>query len=374
MKSLSVYTLILAVALSVLGCEGDYRREAVGGFGEVVVVMDSTDWRESATAEAIRQSFGQMITTLPNNESMFDLSWTGIENNEQLETLKRNRNLIIAAPIDGEGNVSEFVRALLSDDVESRVRSGEAFAFPFEDYWYRDQWSMVLTSTGDSVLAEHIRSSEETLTRNLLEKELERHTEDIYDRGEQTALEDSLLANHGWMIRVQHDWIKNIDTTYTRNGRTQHILTMRRVLPENDRWFWAWWQDGVDSLSHIDQQWINTRRDSLMREWVRGTRPNSWVTTEYRKDNGIKTRPFEFNGDPAWETRGIWRMTNDAMGGPFRTLTVYDEDTDRLFILEFGQFAPKYDKRRFVRQFRAMLRTFRTDSTWNAPDNPMTAN
>lgn len=374
MKSLSVYTLILAVALSLLGCEGDYRREAVGGFGEVVVVMDSTDWRGSATAEAIRQTFGQMITTLPNNESMFDLSWTGIENNEQLEALKRNRNLIIAAPIDGEGNVSEFIRALLSDDVESRVRSGEAFAFPFEDYWYRDQWSMVLTSTGDSVLAEHIRNSEETLTRNLLEKELERHTEDIYDRGEQTALEDSLMANHGWMIRVQHDWIKNIDTTYTRNGRTQHILTMRRVLPENDRWFWAWWRDGVDSLPDIDQQWINTRRDSLMREWIRGTRPNSWVTTEYRKDNGIKTRSFELNGDPAWETRGIWRMTNDAMGGPFRTLTVYDEETDRLFILEFGQFAPKYDKRRFVRQFRAMLRTFRTDSTWNAPENPMTAN
>ncbi|HLR32659.1 MAG TPA: DUF4837 family protein, partial [Fodinibius sp.] len=65
-----------------------------------------------------------------------------------------------------------------------------------------------------------------------------------------------------------------------------------------------------------------------------------------------------------YETLGTWRMTNDAMGGPFANFTIYDENTERLFILEFGQFAPKYDKRRFVRQFRTMLRTFSSDSTW----------
>lgn len=372
MKSIPIYLIVAATALTVLGCEGDYRQEAVGGFGEAVVVMDSAAWQNSASAEAIRQTYGQMITTLPNNESMFNLRWTGISTNRELESVKRNKNLIIAAPIDGEGNVSQFIRALLSDEVEQRVREGEAFAFPFQDQWYRNQWAMVLTATSDSLLAQKIRGAERTLTRSLLEKELQRHKWEIYERGEQTALEDSLMANHGWMIRVQHDWVKNIDTTYTRGGKTNHILTMRRVLPENDRWFWAWWQEGVDSVSHIDQRWINTRRDSIMKEWVRGTRPDSWVTTEYRRD--LETDSLGLNGDPAWETRGTWRMTNDAMGGPFRALTVYDEETDRLFILEFGQFAPKYDKRRFVREFRAMLRTFRTDSTWRPAENPMASN
>ncbi|MDZ7773351.1 MAG: DUF4837 family protein [Balneolaceae bacterium] len=364
-------TLIFAALL--MGCGGDYRQEAVGGFGEAVVVMDSTQWQGSATAEAVRQTYGQVIRTLPTYESAYDLRWENFNSQQELDNLKRNKNLIIAAPLEGEGNTAEWIRSLLGEEVKKRVRSGESFAFPFENQWYRNQWAIVLTSTSDSALAARINDSRDALVERLTDKELRRWTEEIYDRGEKTDIEDSLMTNHGWMIRVQHDWYKNLDTTWTENGQTQHIVTMRRELPENSRWFWAWWREDVSPamVDSIDQTWINTRRDSLMRDWVRGTRPDSYVTTEYRRD--VVTERLELNGNPAWETQGVWRMTGDAMGGPFRTMTVYDADSERLFILEFGQFAPKYNKRHFVRQFRAMLRTFRTDSTWNR-NTPMAAN
>jgi hypothetical protein len=61
-------------------------------------------------------------------------------------------------------------------------------------------------------------------------------------------------------------------------------------------------------------------------------------------------------------------MTNGAMGGPFVTLTVYDDETKRLFMLGFIQVAPKYQKRKFVRQLREMLRNCESDSTWNQPN------
>jgi hypothetical protein len=57
------------------------------------------------------------------------------------------------------------------------------------------------------------------------------------------------------------------------------------------------------------------------------------------------------------------------MAGPFVNFTIYDKETSRLFMLEFAQFAPKYNKRRFVREFRAMLRTFESDSTWQGNTN-----
>ncbi|MDZ7693265.1 MAG: DUF4837 family protein [Balneolaceae bacterium] len=113
----------------------------------------------------------------------------------------------------------------------------------------------------------------------------------------------------------------------------------------------------------MDKDWINAKRDSLWKNWVRGSRDSSYVATEYRVPT--KTRSFELNDDIAYETLGWWRMTHDAMGGPFVNLTVYDDETQRLFMMGFVQFAPKYQKRRFVRQFRAMLRTFESDSTWN---------
>jgi hypothetical protein len=361
MKSLLKASLMLIIVAVWVGCEGDYRRQASGSFGQVVVVMDSTQF-QSQTAEAIRSTYGEWIQTIPGKPPLFDLTFTDIKSNEQLEQIKRFKNLIIAAPIDDSTNVARFIQALLSDEVEQRVKNSEAFAFPLEDRWYRNQWTMILTAPSDSALAQQIRNSRQTLTDNLVEKELARWTEEIYEQGELYELEDSLWTNHGWKIRVQHDWTKNIDTMYTHNGESQHFLTMRRMLPQNNRWFWAWWKEDVPNMNFLDEDWINAKRDSLMEKWIRGTRDSSYVTTEYRQE--VNTKTFNLNNDFVYETLGTWRMTHDLMGGPFANMTVYDEENDRLFLLEFGQFAPKYDKRRFVRQFRTMLRTFSADSAW----------
>ncbi|GAA5521073.1 DUF4837 family protein [Aliifodinibius salicampi] len=360
---LKVSGLLILVTIWI-GCQGDYRANARGGFGEVTVVVDSSELK-SQTVQAIQETYGRYIATLPTRppEPLYDLRFTDFNNDDQLEQLKRNKNLIIAAPIDDSTNTARWIRALLSDEVEQQVRNGESFAFPMQNQWYQDQWTMILTASSDSALAEQIHNSEQTLTDNLLRKEFERWKEDIYGQGEQVALADSIWANHGWKIRVQHDWQRRIDTTYTKDGEQQHFLTMRRPLPENDRWFWAWWKNDVKDISFLDSDWINAKRDSLTRQWIRGTRDSSYVTTEYAR--AVETESFQLNGYPAYETLGTWQMTHDAMGGPFANMTVYDEENDRLFLLEFGQFAPKYDKRRFVRQFRTMLRTFSADSAWS---------
>ncbi|HKK47279.1 MAG TPA: DUF4837 family protein [Balneolaceae bacterium] len=366
MKSFIKTTLLLFIVAAWVGCSGDYRQQASGAIDHVVVVMDSTQFH-SQTADAIRGTFGRWIQTLPNPEPLFDLSFRDFDNNAQLNQLKKFKNIIVAAPIDDSTNTARFIRALLSDKVEQQVRDGKVFAFPLQNKWYKNQWSLLLTAPSDSALAKQINNSEETLTDNLMEKTFVRWRGQVYDRGEKTQLEDSLWNEHGWKIRVQHDWYKNVDTMYTHNGETAHFLTMDRQLPSNDRWFWIWWKK-TDDISYLSNDWINAKRDSLMEKWVRGTRDSSYVTTDY-KHYPVNTTSFKLNGNLTYETLGVWHMTHDAMAGPFVNLAVYDEDTHRLFLLEFDQFAPKYKKRRFVRQFRAMIRTFQSDSTWTGNNN-----
>lgn len=352
----------LLLSLLILSCGGDYRKEAQGQFGTAVIVMDSTQW-DSETANAIRSTYGGNIESILGFESRFDLTFKDFSSNEELEQVKFNKNLIIASPIDAETNVGEFVRALLSDEVEERVRAGEAYAFPLEDRWYRNQWAIILTSSSDSALASKIRRGEQNIVHSLVQKEIQRWSAEVYEKGEQYDLEDSLWTNHGWMIRIQHDYRMHLDTTYTaENGKINHFLTMQRMLPSNDRRFWAWWQNDVPNIDFMDEEWINAKRDSILKKWLRGSRESSYVTTEYRVP--VETRSFELNGDIAYESLAWWRMTEDAMGGPLVSLTVYDDESRRLFMLGYVQFAPKYQKRRFVRQFRGMLRTFKSDSTW----------
>lgn len=138
------------------------------------------------------------------------------------------------------------------------------------------------------------------------------------------------------------------------------------MLPDNYRWMWAWWKDNVNNINFLDEHWVNTTRDSLMKKYIRGTEDSSYVTTSYNRPMVSKT--MMMNGYYTMETKGLWQMTHDAMGGPFINYTIYVPEQRRLYMLEFDEFAPKYGKRSFVRQFEAMGWTFQADTTLTPQD------
>lgn len=357
MKLNKLAPLYLLTTITVLmACNIDYRERAKGNIREVMVIMDSTQW-DSQTAEAIRNTFGKDVQTLPSMEynPTYDLVFTDIRSRNQLERMKSMKNVIFAAPIDDESNVAAQVRAFLDDGVEARVRSGESFAFPIKDQWYKDQYALILSSDTDSSLAQKILNSERALIDDIQERELLRWTYEVYEKKEQTQYSDSLWENHGFMVRIQHDYIKNVDTL--------DFTTYRRPLPENDRWMWVWRKDNVTDISFLDNDWINTTRDSLTQQYIKGSKDNAYVSTEYRRP--VETKTFQLGRVLTYETLGTWQMINGAMGGPFVNFTYYDPSTNRLFMVEYSQFAPSVRKKLpFVQQFRAMGRTFKSDSTW----------
>ncbi|MDR9419034.1 DUF4837 family protein [Gracilimonas sp.] len=353
-------TALLLSGFSILfiACESDFRPLAEGNTREVLVVMDSTKW-DSETAEAIRDVFGKWVNTLPNAEPYYDLSFTQISSQSQLERIKRHKNIIFAAPIEEESNTGRQIRGFLDENLEQRVREDESFAFPVEEQWYRDQYVLILTSTSDSALAQKIRNTERSLLSDMLDKELKRWEYFVYEQYEQTQYSDSLWKNHGFKVRFQHDYIKNVDTL--------NFQTYRRALPQNDRWMWIWWKNDVPDISFLDNNWINTTRDSLSQHYIKGSRDDMYVNTYFNRPDlrPVITESFQKGRLLAYETRGTWHMVNGAMAGPFVNFTYYDPDTDRLFMIEYSQFAPSVRKKLpFVRQFRAMGRTFQSDSTW----------
>lgn len=349
----AILSVLLILTVSLIGCSGDYRKKARGDIGEIYVVMDSTK-HEGTVADAIHSTFGSRLPGLPNFEPRYDLKFVDFDSKERLEQIKQLKNVLFVAPIDEQSNVGQYIRALLGDEVEQSIRDEERFLIQLEDKWYRDQWTMILSSTSEEKLAQAIEEAGTSVVRGLHQKVIRRWKEEVYDRGEQVALADSLWDKYGWKIRMQHDYEWHVDSA--------RFVSFRRYLPENDRWIWGWWQNDVDDITHIDQAWINRKRDSLNKVFMRGTRDSSYITTEY--DRKVVTQNREINGYYTYVTRGTWRMTEDFMGGPFLNYVYYDEETRRLFMVEFGQFAPKYDKRRFVRQFEAMAHTFESDSTY----------
>lgn len=363
----SIYSIFVSLlVLLLVGCSGDFRPKATGPRNKITVVMDSSMW-QSSTADAIRQTFGRYVLTVPRPYHLFDLSFRDFSTQSQLENIQRINNFIIAAPIDADGSVATYLHSLLGDSVRTAVRKGQYFHFLLRNQWYRDQWTLLLTSTGDSVLAQKIKRSKKSFVKPLLELTFKRYQQLIYSTGEQSEVENKIWSEHGWNIRVPLNWKLHIDTTYNqKNGAHTGFLTLQNKTGGNQRWFWAWWTNKPPSDTLMNPAWIKQTQDSLFKKYFQGEFGPSYHFTIEKKHVPVVTDTLKINDYQAYETRGAWRMTNGAMGGPFVNMMVEDPKNHRLFLLGFAQFAPKIrNKRRYVRRFRSILRTFQSDSAWD---------
>jgi hypothetical protein len=344
------YFAIITLALGLSACGGDFRQKAQGQLSEVVVVMDSSKI-DNVVSEAIRDVYGEYIRTMPRPEPRYDLRFRDFKSQTELQNVQRARNIIIAGSIDEETNVGLYLRSLLSEEIKSRIRDGSLLEIPLRDRWYKDQWILIYTGTDEAQIADRVKNHSAAHLRSLSEMELDRWTAEVYRRGEVPAISDSLWTNHGFRIRVQHDYTIGLDST--------NFVTLRRYLEDNDRWIWFWWKDDVPNIDFITENWIHATRDSLLRTYIRGSRPDSYIRTDYRLP--LQTQFSRVNNMETYQSKGVWVMSDFSMGGPFISYVKFDEAQQRLYFMEFAQFSPRYRQRRFLYQFEAIARTFETN-------------
>ena len=70
---------------------------------------------------------------------------------------------------------------------------------------------------------------------------------------------------------------------------------------------------------------------------------------------------FDYNGRSIVELRGLWEAYNDFMGGPFVSHSFLSPDRKEIVTLDGFVYAPRYDKRSYLRQVEACLYSFE----WN---------
>ena len=157
------------------------------------------------------------------------------------------------------------------------------------------------------------------------------------------------MKQHDFSVRVQYDYFFAQDTT--------NFVRMRRVLSDTWREVFIYWIDHADP-GVMNEEWILATRDSLTKKYVRGTWDSSYVEIDRRRP--ITCENINFLNRYGFETRALWHMTHDAMGGPLLNYTFYDEAQQRIYMIDGMVFAPSFDKREFLRQVEAIAYTFRT--------------
>ena len=64
---------------------------------------------------------------------------------------------------------------------------------------------------------------------------------------------------------------------------------------------------------------------------------------------------FEMEGRYFAKLRGLWKLENGFMGGPFISLSTVDEKRQRIVTVDGYVYAPSEEKREFLRQVESIL-------------------
>ncbi len=94
---------------------------------------------------------------------------------------------------------------------------------------------------------------------------------------------------------------------------------------------------------------------------IPGPAEGSYMSTETAEPEYAPiSRPIDLNGFYAVETRGLWRLEGDFMGGPFVNYLIADTANARLIMLDAYLYSPRKPKRDLLMQLEGIARSFHT--------------
>ena len=329
-----IIAMFAACAMAMFSCSGDGARVAlpgkVGAAGELVVVATPEVW-ESVAGDTLRSIMGQPYPVLPQYEPLMDVVHLEPELFDRF--WKPHRNILLL-------------------EVADRIDTQEPSLSFFRNKYSRGQIYMVAKAKSHAGLAKAIAERGNEMVSLLHAEEADRYADIVALSPNEVLVRDVLKA---W--GVQGLWPKDarlakqtedfwwIDRQMTRlKGGDNHDIQQGFFIHSE-----PYINAGQLSLDHVLK-----RRDEVTRKHVPGPTPGSYMTTERRFIPAYEE--MEFDGSFALEVRGLWKMENDFMGGPFYSLTIVDERNNRLLTMEGYAYAPYFDKRPYIREVEGILR------------------
>lgn len=331
MKTYRNILLVLAAAAVLAGC-GERKKALLpnvsGKAGEVLVVMEKSDW-EGAPGNAVRDTLASDCPFLPQKEPLYTLVPVTPSNFTSLFQVHRN---------------------ILFLTVNQKT-SEESVRF-FNDVWARPQIVIKVEASTPERLAEVFEENKVSIATAIEQAERDRVIANsiLY---EETNIRPVLSERFGGILhfpkgyvvrKISDDfvWVA-CETQYTNQG----VLIYKYPV-------------GKDPFS---LQSLVAKRNEFLQKYVPGMFDGTYMVTSPLVDPQLKY--LKYKGRDYAEMRGYWEVHGDFMGGPFVSHSFYSRDGRDIITIDAFVYAPRYDKRHYLRQVEALLYSYEWTETGN---------
>jgi len=160
--------------------------------------------------------------------------------------------------------------------------------------------------------------------------------------------------NIGTTLRDKHGLKLTFPRGFTYDMDTSNFIWVSHETRNVSQGVFIYYYNYTDTTA-FDKENLISSRDRYLRAFVHGQNKGSYMSTEKRILPAY--REFLRNNQYYTELKGLWRLEGDFMGGPFISLSTVDTIRNRVVTVEGYVYAPKNDKRNFLRQTEAILYT-----------------
>ena len=312
---------LLIVALSLTACkfEQSVKPNSGGKTLEVLVVCDRSDY-EGVLGDTLRAFFMRNSPALNQAEPMFSLANVSAHTFERTDMFRRMRNIIVINFISGSS--PEF---LIKRDV-----------------WASNQIIFQFNVPNREAFFDLFRERRELMAQAFYSRERARMIS-TFRRTETVAVSERLLktfgfrlvAPEGFRIRTSTPNFVSINKETRHHGKNLMVHTY------------------TYTANSFAQEDIIRVRNEIAERHIFGPLEGSFMTTETLVPP--ISREVNLNGRYAIETRGLWRLVNDFMGGPFINYVFLDEEKNQMVMIDAFLYAPKRPKRDLMMQLESII-------------------
>ena len=323
---MTIITLIFSCNQVNVSNDKDSLPSSSGKYGEVLIVVD-TFYQNRKTGEALDQIFFKALEGMPQQEAQFRASTVPPKGFQSI--LKRSRNIL-----------------------KLSVGKGKKTAINIEeDVWAKDQLLLQITAGSDEDAARILEKNTQTIRNYFNEKEIERLHKQFSNKPQKELMKEvnskmdiELIVPPGFVKMSEEEsglWLKKEKTI------GEHL-----VLQGISIYSYPYETDSV----FLNSEMISTRNKFTAAN-IQGMRDSSYMVV-YDEYSPQRTE-INLNGVYSVEYRGLWKMENDFMGGPFLHYTFVNEENNKVYHLDGFVYAPKFEKREYLRELEAILKTMK---------------
>ena len=216
------------------------------------------------------------------------------------------------------------------------------------DKWATPQTMVDIAASSDSALCSLLRRYAESIKREIYRDEHQRIINAFYNN-RNVELMQRVKDKFGFEMTFSEEfrWAKEDgDFAWIRKETKDFSLgVLIHTMPYRDEQQFA-------------PEKIDNRLDTLMRRQVPGPAEGSYMGTERRVE--IEHNKVDYEGSTyCIETRGLWRVFGDFMGGPFVTYTVLSPDGTQIVEVTGFVYCPRFDKRDYLMQVEGICNSIR---------------